>query len=218
MPHAAFEAVVRFSLRGTALERVGEIAGVSKGVVVHYFKDKNSLLEAVFRRSNSMLNNSLVELNRPTHSPYERLWAIVYANFADTIFNKQVCQAWVYLSAEVPHHQMCQRVQAACNSRVSSNLRHELKHFIDAENAGKLAHTLGVIIEGIWVRAGLFGSASDSDSAIDEFEFEMIRLLCCSKQEQVLQQDARIKVEMIAGMVLNSQAFQQNVLYPKRSS
>ena len=165
-----------------------------------------------------MLNNSLVELNRPTHSPYERLWAIVYANFADTIFTKQVCQAWVYLSAEVPHHQMCQRVQAACNSRVSSNLRHELKHFINAENAGKLAHTLGVIIEGIWVRAGLFGSASDSDSAIDEFEFEMIRLLCCSKQEQVLQQDARIKVKMIAGMVLNSRAFRQNVLYPKRSS
>ena len=113
---------------------------------------------------------------------------------------------------------MCQRVQAACNSRVSSNLRHELKHFIDAENAGKLAHTLGVIIEGIWVRAGLFGSAPDSDSAIDEFEFEMIRLLCCSEQEQVLQQDARIKVMMIAGMVLNSRAFRQNVLYPKCSS
>ena len=207
MSHAAFEAVVRFSLRGTTLERVGEIAGVSKGVVLHYFKDRNPLLEAVFRRSNSMLGNPLVELNRPTHSPYERLWAIVYANFADTIFNKQVCQAWISLSAEVMHNQMCQRVQAACNSMVTSNLRHELKHSIDAENAGKLAHILGVIIDGIWVRAGLFGSAPDSDSAIDEFEFEMIGLLCCSEQEQVLQQDARIKVKMIAGMVLNSRAF-----------
>ena len=57
------------------------------------------------------------------------------------------------------------------------------------------------------MRAGLFGSASDSDSAIDEFEFEMIRLLCCSKQEQVLQQDARIKVEMIASMVLYHKRF-----------
>ena len=181
MSHAAFEAVVRFSLRGTTLERVGEIAGVSKGVVLHYFKDRNPLLKAVFRRSNSMLGNPLVELNRPTHSPYERLWAIVYANFADTIFNKQVCQAWISLSAEVLHNQMCQRVQAACDSRVTRNLRYELKNFIDAENAGKLAHILGVLIEGIWVGAGLFRSAPDSDSAIDEFEFAMIRLLCCSE-------------------------------------
>ncbi len=218
MSHAAFEAVVRFSLRGTTLERVGETSGVSKSVVLHYFKDKNSLLESGFRRSNSMLSNALAELNRHTHSPYELLWAIVYANFADTIVNKQVCQAWVSLSAEVPHNQICQRVQAACNSRLTSNLRHELMHFIEAENAGKLAHILGVQIDGIWVRAGLFGSAPDSASAIDEFEFEMIRLLCCLEQEQVLHQDVRIKVETIAGMVLNSQAFQQNVLYPKRSS
>ena len=40
LSRAAFEAVVRFGLRGTTLERVGEIAGVSKGVVLHHFKDK----------------------------------------------------------------------------------------------------------------------------------------------------------------------------------
>ena len=61
LSRAAFEAVVRFGLRGTTLERVGEIAGVSKGVVLHHFKDKSSLLEAVFRRSNSMLSDSLIE-------------------------------------------------------------------------------------------------------------------------------------------------------------
>ena len=42
------QAVVRFGLRGTTLERVGDIAGVSKGVVLHHFKDKSALLEAVF--------------------------------------------------------------------------------------------------------------------------------------------------------------------------
>ena len=47
LSHAAFEAVVKFGLRGTTLERVGDIAGVSKGVVLHHFKDKSALLEAV---------------------------------------------------------------------------------------------------------------------------------------------------------------------------
>ena len=73
LSRAAFEAVVQFGLRGTTLERVGEIAGVSKGVVLHHFKDKSALLEAVFRRSNSVLSMSLVELFLHTETPYERL-------------------------------------------------------------------------------------------------------------------------------------------------
>jgi TetR/AcrR family transcriptional repressor of bet genes len=212
LSRAAFEAVVRYGLRGTTLERVGEIAGVSKGVVLHHFKDKSSLLEAVFRRSNSVLSDSLVELNRHTQSQHERLWAIVYANFVETIFNRQVCQAWVSLSAEVPHNKMCQRVQAACNARITSNLRHELKHFTDADDVGRIAHILGVLIDGIWVRAGLFGATPDSDAAIDEFEFALIRLLGCSQQDRDLHRQARDKVKIIAGMVLNSRAFRQNVL------
>ncbi len=212
LSRAAFEAVVRYGLRGTTLERVGEIAGVSKGVVLHHFKDKSSLLEAVFRRSNAMMSDSLVELNRHTQTHYERLWAIVYANFVETIFNQQVCQAWVSLSAEVPHNQMCQRVQAACNARITSNLRHELKHFSNPKEIGMIAHVLGVLIDGIWVRAGLFGATPDSDAAIDEFEFAMMKLLGCSEREQECHLQARGKVETIAGMVLNSRAFRQNVL------
>ena len=42
LSRAAFEAVVKFGLRGTTLERVGAIAGVSKGVVLHHFKDKGA--------------------------------------------------------------------------------------------------------------------------------------------------------------------------------
>ena len=93
LSRAAFEAVVKFGLRGTTLERVGDIAGVSKGVVLHHFKDKSALLEAVFRRSNSLLSMSLVELFQHTETQYERLWAIAHANFSEPIYNKEVCQA-----------------------------------------------------------------------------------------------------------------------------
>ena len=69
LSRAPFEAVVRYGLRKTTLEKVGDIAGVSKGVVLHHFGDKSALLEAVFRRSNTVLTASLVELYRHADSP-----------------------------------------------------------------------------------------------------------------------------------------------------
>jgi len=156
LSQAAFEAVIRYGLRGTTLEKVGEIAGVSKGVVLHHFKDKSALLEAVFRQSNSVLSMSLVELFRHAETPHERFWAIAYANFSKSIFNREVCQAWVSLLAEVPHNTMCQRVQAVNNARIKSNFSHELKNFLEKDKVEDVANILGTLIDGIWVRAGLF--------------------------------------------------------------
>ncbi len=208
LSQAAFEAVIRYGLRGTTLEKVGEIAGVSKGVVLHHFKDKSALLEAVFRRSNSLLNISLLRLYRHTESPYERFWAIAYANFSETIYNREVCQAWVSLLAEVPHNAMCQRVQAANNARIKSNLSHELKHFLLENRVSKVANLLGTLIDGIWVRAGLFAITPDCEKALDEFEFTTLYLLEASSEQQKYHRAARKKIKTIAKIALSPELFQ----------
>ena len=208
LSQAAFEAVIRYGLRGTTLEKVGEIAGVSKGVVLHHFKDKSALLEAVFRRSNSLLNISLLRLYRHTESPYERFWAIAYANFSETIYNREVCQAWVSLLAEVPHNAMCQRVQAANNARIKSNLSHELKHFLLENRVSEVANLLGTLIDGIWVRAGLFAITPDCEKALDEFEFTTLYLLEASSEQQIYHRAAREKIKTIAKIALSPELFQ----------
>ena len=202
LSRAAFEAVVKFGLRGTTLERVGDIAGVSKGVVLHHFKDKSALLEAVFRRSNSLLSMSLVELFQHTETQYERLWAIAHANFSEPIYNKEVCQAWVSLLSEVPQSKNCQRVQAANNARIHSNLSHELKHFLEPEAVADAANILGILIDGIWVRAGLFATPPDPKKALDEFEFTLLNLLTSDEKELERHRLAREKIKKVAEIAL----------------
>ena len=202
LSRAAFEAVVKFGLRGTTLERVGDIAGVSKGVVLHHFKDKSALLEAVFRRSNSLLSMSLVELFQHTETQYERLWAIAHANFSEPIYNKEVCQAWVSLLSEVPQSKNCQRVQAANNARIHSNLSHELKHVLEPEAVADAANILGILIDGIWVRAGLFAATPDPKKALDEFEFTLLNLVMSDEKERERHRLAREKIKKIAEIAL----------------
>ena len=207
LSQAAFEAVIRYGLRGTTLEKVGEIAGVSKGVVLHHFKDKSALLEAVFRRLNSVLSMSLLRLYRHAESPYERFWAIAYANFSETIYNREVCQAWVSLLAEVPHNAMCQRVQAANNARIKSNLSHELRHFLEGDRVPEVANLLGTLIDGIWVRAGLFAITPDCEKALNEFEFTTLYLVGASLDEEKHHKDAREKIKTIAKIALSPELF-----------
>ena len=207
LSRAAFEAVIKYGLRGTTLERVGRIAGVSKGVVLHHFEDKSALLEAVFRRSNSVLSMSLVELLRHTKTPYERLWAIAHANFSEPIYNKEVCQAWVSLLAEVPHNKNCQRVQLINNARIKSNFTNELKHFMRKDRAIDVAKILGVLIDGIWVRAGLFSAVPNCEVALDEFEITLLQFIGPSLEEREQHRVAREKIRAVAEIALSSKLF-----------
>ncbi len=212
LSRAAFEAVIRYGLRGTTLDKVGEIAGVSKGVVLHHFKDKSALLEAVFRRSNALLSESVIELYRYAESPHERFWAIIVANFCDTIFNRRVCQAWVSLISEVPHNSECQRIQIACNERIRSNLEHELKHFLSPEDTPRAARHLGMLIDGLWVRAGLMPDPLTSGMAISEMEYAVSNLLPFDEIAATKHRDARKKIETIAEIALGSKAFKEKSL------
>ena len=191
---AAFEAVVLYGLRGTTLEKVGELAGVSKGVVLHHFKDKGSLLEAVIRRTNGMLSTSLIELYRHAETPYERLWAIIIANFHESIFNQAVCQAWVSLMAEVPHNRGSQRVQIANYARVASNFVHELQHFVPRSEAKVIARQLNLLIDGIWVRVGSRVEPLDGARAISDLEFELMKFLPRNDASLAHHQAAREKI------------------------
>ena len=209
LSRAAFEAVARYGLRKATLEKVGEIAGVSKGVVLHHFKDKSSLLEAVFRKTNSLLSESVIELYRHSDSPYDRLWAIIITNFFQTIFNRKVCQAWVSLLSEVTHNKTCLRIQAANNARIQSNLVHVLKHFLDPIDAQRTALHLGMLIDGIWVRNGLQTASVDSEKAVSEMEYAILKMLPNDKASIAKHHEARQKITSIANIALGSKAYKE---------
>lgn len=216
LSRAAFEAVIMYGLRKTTLEKIGEFAGVSKGVVLHHFKDKSTLLEAVFRRSNKVLSDSVIELYKHAETPHERLWAIVVANFYEAIFNRRVCQAWVSLISEVPHSEQCQRIQKACNARIQSNLKHELKNFLSYEEATKAAQLLGVLIDGIWMRSGSMKTAVESSSAINEMEYAIHQLLSSDTDGAIKHKQALEKMIAVARIALGSNAFQEKSMQIQR--
>jgi TetR/AcrR family transcriptional repressor of bet genes len=185
---------------------------VSKGVVLHHFKDKGSLLEAVIRRTNGMLSTSLIELYRHADTPHERLWAIIIANFHESIFNQAVCRAWVSLMAEVPHNRDSQRVQTANYARVAGNFAHELKHLVPRAEARIIARHLNLLIDGIRVRVGSRVEPLDGARAIGEHEYELMKFLPTDDDALRQHRAARARIENVARIALGTRAFLEKAM------
>src|SRR5262245_56183015 len=60
LTEAAYEILQEAGIAGTTLAKVAECAGMSKGIVLHYFRDKDDLLEAVMRLANALLRDEVV--------------------------------------------------------------------------------------------------------------------------------------------------------------
>ena len=77
---AAFAVLEREGIAGATLEKVAAHAGASKGIVLHYFRNKQELFEHAMREANAVLRDAVVARLRQARTPMERLDAVIDGN------------------------------------------------------------------------------------------------------------------------------------------
>src|SRR5215468_9976169 len=140
---------------GTTLAVIARRAGVSPGLVAHYFGDKDTLLSAAFRmRARLAL----------AHSPRARVQAVIDTNLAPEEFDRRSGTAWLAFWGQVLHVEGLKRVQTAYQRRMLSNLRSDLRQMLPAADARSLAAMIAAMIDGVYLRAAL-SEWREADSA-----------------------------------------------------
>lgn len=83
---ATLEAINEVGMHDATIAQIARRAGVSTGIISHYFKDKNGLLEATMRDITGQLRDAVLSRLRalPDGSAEQRLQAIVGGNFDET--------------------------------------------------------------------------------------------------------------------------------------
>ncbi|GAA6165518.1 transcriptional regulator BetI [Pelagimonas sp. KU-00592-HH] len=212
LSQAAFEILVEFGIRGTTIDRIAKRAGISKGVVLHYFKDKDALFEAVMRRANTLLRDGVIELLRHAETPMERLSAIIVGNFSDPVFYQEVCRAWISLCADAPYNQQNQRIQTVIHARMQSNLLSALSPIMERELAEKIAFQISTAIDGVWLRASVQQTPMSSQQGIGYVNETVLLTLSNTSISPVSFKQATAKMENLGGIILNSKAFSEKAL------
>jgi betaine-aldehyde dehydrogenase len=151
---------------GTTLAQIAVRAGVSPGLVAHYFGDKDGLLEAAFRSLARRVGEQVRTRLRRVSTPRGRIQAVIDANLAPEEFDQRTGSAWLAFWGQLLHVERLKRVQSAYQRRTLSSLRNALCRLLPASEAQSLAAMIAAMIDGIWLRAALSGwREADSESA-----------------------------------------------------
>ncbi|MDB6013741.1 MAG: betaine aldehyde dehydrogenase [Gammaproteobacteria bacterium] len=151
---------------GSTLAQIASRAGVSPGLVAHYFGDKDGLLEATFRTLSRRISERVKLRFATAHTPRGRIQAVIDANLAAEEFDKRTGTAWLAFWGQVLHLDGLKRVQTVYQRRMLSNLSHALQKLMPAVEARSLAAMIAAMIDGVWLRAALSDwKEADSESA-----------------------------------------------------
>lgn len=150
---ATLEAVYQFGLADTTIARISKQAGVSSGIIAHYFGGKNELLEATMREILRQLGTGVLTRVKMASSPLERLHAIIDGNFDREQVSPRAATTWLAFWAQALHVKQLARLQRANQLRLRNNLRYWLKQIVtEKARAHEIADGLAALIDGLWLR------------------------------------------------------------------
>ncbi|HEY7748492.1 MAG TPA: transcriptional regulator BetI [Aestuariivirgaceae bacterium] len=164
---AALEVMKRDGFQHATIEKIARQAGASKGIVHHYFKNKQELIESTMRHAHSERRDALIRKLRKACNPSDRVWAAVSIILDEKYLQPGFCKAWVSFHAECHSNKRLARLQRVIHRRERSNLVQPLKSFLSETDANKVAIGIKALIEGFRFRlAGDMIPDFDSNIAI----------------------------------------------------
>lgn len=165
---ATLAAVNELGFAEASISQIAQRAGVSTGIISHYFQGKNGLIEATMRYLLQQLGKSVAEIkSQENDAPEQRLLAIVRGNFTAPQTDKAAMKVWLAFWASSLHQPDLHRLQQINHYRLHSNLKYEFMKKLSKDQAEKAAQGLAALIDGFWLRGALVSGEIDPELPIE---------------------------------------------------
>lgn len=163
---AAVTVVARYGVEQATVAAIAQAAGLSPGIIRHYFGSKDDLLEATVRHLQKRLRRAVQARTSRAQTPLDKVFAIIEGNFAPEQFEPQAVSAWLAFWAQSASRQPnLLRVRHAHIGRLRHNLTFWLSQLVERPRARHIAFGLGAYIDGLWLTAALEGEVTPSQAS-----------------------------------------------------
>jgi TetR/AcrR family transcriptional repressor of bet genes len=161
---ATIDVVAEVGLKGATINLISKRAGMSSGIISHYFGSKQALIEASVRYLLSQL-----KIEYSPDNPYDRLMKIVDLNFSGVQKADASTKIWLSFWGQSMHDPNLYRLQEINKRRLVSNLRYSFKQLIDPKMAHDAAEVTAALIDGFWLRCALSRANQEKFSLAKEY-------------------------------------------------
>ncbi|NBN47055.1 transcriptional regulator BetI [Proteus sp. G2626] len=164
---ATLAVINEVGMQEASIALIARKAGVSNGIISHYFRDKNGLLEAAMRHIQYQLGFAVAIRLRMLSdaTPKQRIQAIVEGNFDTTQTSEAAMKTWLAFWASSMHQPNLNRLQKVNDKRLYSNLSYEFGRVLAKDQARLAAKGLAALIDGLWLRSALSNAPFSLDEA-----------------------------------------------------
>ncbi len=148
--------VEKYGVSDTTIIQIAQQAGLSSGIISHYFGGKMGLLYETMRDLMRELRVTITEKckSEPNLTPYRAIEIIIDCNFDPKIDSARM-KVWLSFWSMSMHQDNLNRLQIINDSRLHSNLLFHFKKLLPKQQAKNAARGLAALIDGLWLHGSL---------------------------------------------------------------
>lgn len=166
---AAIEAIGEFGIVNATVAIIASKAGMSAGLVNHYFDSKQELLALTLRSLSNLFRKDIIDILPKNATPIERLKAIVDGSFSPQHFRGAKRVAWMQFMMTSQNDPVIRQLMRITGARFVSNIRYAVKDLVPKSEIDDVADGIAAMIDGFFWQI-----AAD----YDEDDFERARRIC----------------------------------------
>ncbi|HUF86966.1 MAG TPA: transcriptional regulator BetI [Thermohalobaculum sp.] len=173
---ATLRSIIRHGLPGTTLATVSAEAGLSQGVAVFYFKNKQALLAEVLRHQYEAYQVHWRAARAaagpdPETDPLAQLVAMVRADFDPVVCNAEALTVWHAFWGEASARPLYAEISERFDAERAVAMRETCAALLEAARrpagqADELAAGIDALTDGLWLRLHLSTAALDVAQAL----------------------------------------------------
>lgn len=168
---ATLRSIVSNGLSKTTLATVSDEAGLSQGVAVFYFKSKTGLLVETLREQYRRYEeNWKSALAKAGPDPRDQLMAIIKADFAEQVCNREVLSVWFAFWGELKFTPQYAEIAAQYDSARSQAISDVCAKIVSGNSAldpKRVAEWIDTLTDGFWQKLHLYPGSITRDTALE---------------------------------------------------
>jgi TetR/AcrR family transcriptional repressor of bet genes len=150
---AAYETAGKHGFQALTVAGIARRAGISKGIIHHYFTGKQDVIEHAVRFAHAQFRQAVLDQLRDASTPSERLWSVIAGNFAPAIFQPPFRRLWLSIFEAAKTDPRLARLCAIVDRRTITNIHVALRHLVPPSELETKAFAIIALMDGCWFLA-----------------------------------------------------------------